>query len=59
MFSLKFVRTVFDEAFFVGMVFHEVVFITSITSSQVITESLIILLKYLPFSQIQEVGFQI
>ena len=42
--SIKFVLTVFVSS--------------SITSSHVITESSIILAKYLPFSQLQVAGFQ-
>ena len=44
LFSLRFVEKVFDEVTFVG-----IVFVNSINSLKVITESPIILLKYLPF----------
>ena len=52
-FSLKFVGV-----FFVGTVSVEVLFVISIISSQIITESLIILAKYSPFSHVHVEGFQ-
>ena len=48
----------FDGTVFVGTVFVPIVFVSSIISSLVITESSIILAKYLPFSQLHVAGFQ-
>ena len=44
---------------FVGIAFAETVFVTSIISSLVITESHIIIYNYLPFSEVHLLGFQI
>ena len=53
-FLLKFVGTVF-----IGTVFVGIVFLSSIISSHVITESSVILAKYLPFLRLYVAGFQI
>ena len=44
---------------FLSLKFVEIVFVSSIISSHVITESSIILAKYLPFLQLHVEGFQI
>ena len=56
-YSLTFVGTVFVEVISVEVVFIRT--FTSILSSHIITESPIILPKYLPFSQVRVLGFQI
>ena len=50
-FSLKFVGTVLFE-----VLFAETVFVTSIISSHVTTESSVLLAKYLQFLQLHEEG---
>ena len=50
-FSLKFVGTVLFE-----VLFAETVFVTSIISSHVTTESSVLLAKYLQFLQLNEEG---
>ena len=47
------------EVLFVGTVFVETIFIVSIVSSHITTESSIMLPKYLPFLQLHGVGFKI
>ena len=69
LFPLTFVGAAFVEMAFVGKVvigadfvelaFVGTVFITSFVSSHVITESPKIMPKYLPFSLVHVVGFQI
>ena len=61
-FSLKFAGIVlFEIAFvltvFVGAAFAGILLVTSTISSHVITESPVILSKYLPFSEVHVLGF--
>ena len=49
----------FFQLLFVGTVFVKIVFVVSIISSHVITESSIILHTFLPFSQLHIAGLQI
>ena len=53
-FLLKFVGMLFAGNVFVGAIL-----VPSVTSSRIITESSIILLAYLPFSQVHVEGLQI
>ena len=49
----------FVEVIFGGTAFVRTVFVVSLISSHIIAESLIILVKCLPFSQLHVAGFQI
>ena len=49
----------FVEVIFGGTVFVRTVFVVSLISSHIIAESLKILVKCLPFSQLHVAGFQI
>ena len=49
----------FAEVPFAGRFFVGIVFVSSIISSHLITESLIIFARYLPFLHLHSAGFQI
>ena len=49
----------FVEVIFGGTAFVRTVFVVSLISSHILAESLIILAKCLPFSQLHVAGFQI
>ena len=59
LFLLTFVGIVFNEIVFVTIAFIGTVFVASMVLSHVITESSIILSKYLPFLQMHPLGFEI
>ena len=48
---------VFVGLFFIGAISLGILFVTFKILSQIITKSLIILLQYLPFSQVNVLGF--
>ena len=52
-------KFLFHRLFFFSLHFVITVFVSSVISSHVITESSIMLAKYLPFSQLRVAGFQI
>ena len=47
------------QVIFFSLKFVGIVFVSSVISSQAITESLIIIAKYFPFLQLHVAGFQI
>ena len=53
------IRRLVKQKFFISIVFLEIAFVATIMSSHVNTKSPIILPEYLPFLQVQVLGFQV